>query len=157
MWFITIGVATSGVAWLSQYPLEREILISPLSGLEVLSAGQLRDKTLVYTMGLNINLRSKTIEEVRAARKGQWLELAEVVHNGIEMEYKQSIQDAQRTRWLKGRLEKVEQKVSTICNAGTYGKSSYAEIMKAAYKSEEVELFNDDVTFSEAVRRAMPA
>jgi hypothetical protein len=43
----------------------------PLSGLEVLGQGKDPDGTLVYRMGLNINLRSTTIEPVMAVRKQQ--------------------------------------------------------------------------------------
>ena len=47
----------------------------PLSGLEVLGQGEDVDGTLVYNMGLNINLRSMTIEQVLAIRKKQVREL----------------------------------------------------------------------------------
>jgi hypothetical protein len=56
----------------------------PLSGLEVLGQGEDVDGTLVYNMGLNINLRSMTIEQVLAIRKKQVRELAKMVHKDID-------------------------------------------------------------------------
>ena len=61
-----------------------EILMPPLSGLEVLGQGEDVDGTLVYNMGLNINLRSMTIEQVLAIRKKQVRELAKMVHKDID-------------------------------------------------------------------------
>eukprot|EP01050_Picozoa_sp_SAG11_P015478 SAG11_NODE_2012_length_3924_cov_1.906667_1_plen_272_part_00 len=71
------------LGWLSQCPHEKEILIPPLTGLEVLSQGRLADGTLLFSMGLNVNLQSQTIEEVLAVRKKQCLELAAVVRKSI--------------------------------------------------------------------------
>ena len=72
-----MGMVNRGayLGWLSQYPGEREILLPPLTGLEMQSFTKLRDGTLLYTMDLNINLQSKTIEEVLAVRKKQCVEL----------------------------------------------------------------------------------
>ena len=56
-------------------PGEREILLPPLTGLEMQSFTKLRDGTLLYTMDLNTNLQSKTIEEVLAVRKKPCVEL----------------------------------------------------------------------------------
>ena len=48
-----------------QYPHEKEILIPPVTGLEVLRDPiEEPDGALVYDMGLNVNLRCMTIEEV---------------------------------------------------------------------------------------------
>ena len=84
-----MGMVNRGayLGWLSQYPGEREILLPPLTGLEMQSFTKLRDGTLLYTMDLNINLQSKTIEEVLAVRKKQCVELAGVVQRSLEREY----------------------------------------------------------------------
>ena len=47
---------------------------------------QLHDKTLLFTMGLNINLQSMTIEQVLAVRQTQCAELANVVQRSLENE-----------------------------------------------------------------------
>ena len=76
-----MGMVNRGafLGWLSQYPGEHEILLPPLTGLEVLGYAEGADRTLVYTMQLNINMQSMTIEQVLAQRQKQCLELADVV------------------------------------------------------------------------------
>ena len=110
-----MGMVNRGafLGWLSQFPNEREILIpvrppllsavacvlacasslslsaaapQPLTGLEVQDFERLKDGTLVYTMGVNINLQSMTIEEVLAVRKKQCRELAAVVGRSLKRE-----------------------------------------------------------------------
>lgn len=73
-----MGMVNRGayLGWLSQYPQEQEILLPPLTGLEVLhhteegftlnADGSTKTGTLVYKMDLNCNLQSKTIEQVIA-------------------------------------------------------------------------------------------
>ena len=61
-----MGMVNRGalLSWLSQYPNEAEILLPPLTGLEVSSYSEADDQTLVYKMQLNINMQSMTIEQV---------------------------------------------------------------------------------------------
>ena len=61
-----MGMVNRGalLSWLSQYPNEAEILLPPLTGLEVSSYSEAEDQTLVYKMQLNINMQSMTIEQV---------------------------------------------------------------------------------------------
>eukprot|EP01051_Picozoa_sp_SAG22_P007309 SAG22_NODE_510_length_9598_cov_6.080114_3_plen_600_part_00 len=56
----------------------------PLCGLEVLATTAEPDGTLVYSMGLNLNLRSLTIEQVLAARQKQCAELATMVARDLD-------------------------------------------------------------------------
>jgi predicted outer membrane repeat protein len=76
-----MGMVNRGafLGWLSQYPDESEILLPPLTGLEVIDFKTDDDGRLVFTMQLNINMQSMTIEEVQSLRKKQCVELAEVV------------------------------------------------------------------------------
>lgn len=64
---IPMGMVDRGanIAWLSQYPHEREILCGPLSGLEVMSY-RVDGSILVIEMKLSINLASLTMEQVSA-------------------------------------------------------------------------------------------
>jgi hypothetical protein len=88
-----MGMVNRGafLGWLSQYPHEQEILLPPLSGLEVLDHHQHHDAdgktTLVYRMGLNINQRGMTIEQVLEVRKKQCLETADLVRKDFETEH----------------------------------------------------------------------
>jgi WD40 repeat protein len=63
--------------WLSQYPEEKEILLPPLTGMEVQADEVTADDVRRLTMRLNINLRTTTLEELLAARQK---ELTELVH-----------------------------------------------------------------------------
>jgi hypothetical protein len=61
--------------WLSQYPEEKEILLPPLTGMEVQAAEVTPDQVRTLTMRLNINLRSTTLEQLEAARQKELGEL----------------------------------------------------------------------------------
>ena len=80
-----MGIVSRGafLGWLSQYPDESEILLPPLTGLEVTAFKSDDVGTLVFDMQLNVNMQSMTIEEVLALRKKQSLELAEVVSRDL--------------------------------------------------------------------------
>jgi WD40 repeat protein len=69
--------------WLSQYPEEKEILLPPLTGMEVLEDDVSPDDVRKLTMRLNINLRSTTLEQLLAARQKELGELAHVVHKDL--------------------------------------------------------------------------
>ena len=57
-----------GVEAISQYPHEKEILMPPLTGVQVLKNGKHIDgKRLVVEVRLTSNLLSQTIEQVRRA------------------------------------------------------------------------------------------
>ena len=73
-----MGMVNRGayLGFVSEYPHECEILIPPLTGLEVLRKSRLADGTLLFEMALNVNLQSKTIEEILAARWSSTVELA---------------------------------------------------------------------------------
>jgi hypothetical protein len=62
--------------WLSQYPEEKEILLPPLTGMEVQADEVTPDEVRQLTMRLNINLRSRTLEQLEAARQKDLGELA---------------------------------------------------------------------------------
>ena len=74
------------LGWLSQYPQEKEVTLTPLTGLEILNSGQLSDDTMVFEMGLNVNLQSLTIEQILARRQKWCLELAGSLSNELQKE-----------------------------------------------------------------------
>jgi WD40 repeat protein len=69
--------------WLSQYPEEREILLPPLTGMEVHVDEVTADDVRQLTMRLNINLRSTTLEQLLSARQKELSELAHMVHKDL--------------------------------------------------------------------------
>jgi hypothetical protein len=109
-----MGLVNRGafLGWLSQYPEEREILLAPLTGLEVLRHAEEAGGTLVYTMDLNCNLQSKTIQQVLGMRKEQCVELAGVVRLGVERELAELLADgwgheSHQTLQVSGDLERL--------------------------------------------------
>lgn len=71
--------------WLSQYPEEKEILLPPLTGMEVQADEVTPDDVRQLTMRLNINLRSRTLEQLEAARQkdlGELVSMADKVGRG---------------------------------------------------------------------------
>ena len=56
------------MAWISQYPHEKEILFAPLTGLEVHST-RVEGGVLVVVVRLSVNLASATIEQVVSKRR----------------------------------------------------------------------------------------
>jgi hypothetical protein len=75
------------LAFLSQYPLEREILIPPMSYLEVVGEyfQMESDKgtVKVYPARINCNLKSQTIEEINAHRQKEVLSLLPYLGNDL--------------------------------------------------------------------------
>ncbi len=57
---VRMGMVDRGadVHWLSQYPLEREILFAPLTGLEV-TGKKVEGRVLVVSVRLNVNMMSQ--------------------------------------------------------------------------------------------------
>ena len=69
--------------WLSQYPHEREILLPPLTAMEVVEIEDFVDggafQIRKLHVRLNTNMVSMTIENLLSTRKKQVSELAEIV------------------------------------------------------------------------------
>eukprot|EP01051_Picozoa_sp_SAG22_P011676 SAG22_NODE_1146_length_5374_cov_7.602654_3_plen_696_part_01 len=91
-----MGMVDRGAAldWLSQYPEEREILLPPLTALEVLSSMDVRAQELlpgappeatvhVVEVRLNCNMLSLTLERLLAVRKKQVTELGKIIDVGL--------------------------------------------------------------------------
>ena len=78
-----LGMTNRGadIGWLSQYPHEREILMPPLTCLEV--EGTRAEGLLVVKTKLSINLTSPTIERVIGKMKGSHLDLLRILHTKL--------------------------------------------------------------------------
>lgn len=94
---IELGQINRGASlnWVSQFPCEDEILISPLSNLEAINAGHVEPRSisrivqgnktqtqvdvLIIPLRLNVNLKSKTIEELIATRKSLHLHALDIL------------------------------------------------------------------------------
>ena len=93
----TLVVATMGMIdrgatldWLSQYPHEREVLLPPLTAMEVIEmedfveSGAFQIRKL--HIRLNTNLVSMTIENLLSARKKQVGELIDIVAKDMSIQ-----------------------------------------------------------------------
>lgn len=84
-----LGMIDRGASldWLSQYPHEKEILMPPLTALEVLDITDFTDEggfdIRTVTVRLNCNMISMTIEKLLSLRKAQVEELVEVVQKDL--------------------------------------------------------------------------
>ena len=72
---IDVGQIDRGasIQWLSQYPQENEFLVPPLSNLEVIGKPHIEKTSkgdiLVMKLRINVNFKSKTLDELVATRK----------------------------------------------------------------------------------------
>ena len=68
---ISMGLIDRGadVSWLSQYPHERELLFSPLTGCEITELS-VEGSFLVAKVRLSVNLTTPTIEQASAPKAG---------------------------------------------------------------------------------------
>ena len=74
------------ISFLSQYPLEKEILFNPLTGLEV-SGSRVEGPVLIVKVKLSVNLTSLTIEQVIGKRKKVLKDMV----CGLEAEVRQAL------------------------------------------------------------------
>jgi len=79
-----LGMTNRGadIGWLSQYPHEREILMGPLTCLEV-DGTRAEGSLLVVKTKLSVNLTSPTIERVIGKMKDSHLDLLRILHTKL--------------------------------------------------------------------------
>ena len=70
------------LAWVSQYPHEREYLFAPLTGIEVLSH-RVEEDLLVVSVRPSVNLNAMTIEGVMNKMKDSYLSLVDLLTNDL--------------------------------------------------------------------------
>lgn len=71
------------LSWASQYPHEREVLLPPLTGLQVLES-TVEGQFLTMDTRLSLNLTAQTLEQVLSRRRKMLMDMA----RGIELEMK---------------------------------------------------------------------
>lgn len=102
-------------------------MLPPLTGLEVVNYSEVDDRTLVYTMQLNINMQSMTIEQVLSMRQKQCRDLADVVRRDLSNHIR--IGDIPR------RQEEIAEQLSVIeseVDVNTFnGNAKFVEATKA--------------------------
>ena len=118
------------LGWLSQYPHEAEVLLPPLTGLEVLSTEVEGSSLLVHTR-LSLNMVSLTLEQVISRRRKLLMDMAD----GMISEIKHAFRDAPT-------------------HAAT-GATILGKAIEWGSLSHPVEWFNDDEHFASAIDQAL--
>jgi WD40 repeat protein len=141
-----MGMVNRGafLGWLSQYPDESEILLPPLTGLEVTDFKTDDAGRLVYTMQLNINMQSMTIEEVQSLRKKQCLELAEVV--GRDLASRVPVGDVPRRQAAAQQRQaavETERDVNVFNNNARFVEETEATLAQLPRPGDEVETLRE--------------
>jgi WD40 repeat protein len=122
----TLVVASMGMIdrgatldWLSQYPHEREILLPPLTAMEVVDIEDFVDSGAFQIrklhVRLNTNMVSMTIENLLSVRKKQVSELAEIVARDMS-NHDMAADIGKRTRKLRATQAKVQLQPSEAFN-----------------------------------------
>jgi len=79
------------IYWLSQYPHERECLLPPLTGLEVMGSDVQGDMLVMHSR-LSLNLAAPTLDQVLSRRRKMLMDMAK----GIELEIKDALRASER-------------------------------------------------------------
>ena len=122
----TLVVASMGMIdrgatldWLSQYPHEREILLPPLTAMEVVDIEDFVDSGAFQIrklhVRLNTNMVSMTIENLLSVRKKQVSELAEIVARDMS-NHDMAADIVKRTKKLRAAQAKVQLQPSEAFN-----------------------------------------
>lgn len=129
------GMVSRGanLSLLSQYPHEREILFTPLTGLEVESS-RVEGSTIFVQMRPNVNTATRTIEQVIARRRT----LLSDMGDGMQVELSAG---------------------AALSRFSNDGREAVLLLLRVALKAgplaEAPEAYNDDATFVGAVQSAM--
>ena len=125
--------------WISQYPHEREITFTPLTGLEVQST-RVEGRVLVVETKLSVNLSSLTIEQVLGKRKTVVQDMTE----GLLLELQGELQYEMDSGNVPFRKTLPQQ-----------GKQLFQEAIQNEMLCNVAEWFNDDEHFNAAVNDAL--
>ena len=93
---ITVGRIDIGadLAWLSQYPAEREILFPPLTCLEVVGEPRVQDGILYFPLRANMNLKGLTIKQLESRRKELHMAMANKLREELHISIENKLSEA---------------------------------------------------------------
>ena len=72
------------VSWLSQFPSENEVVFPPLTNLEVFGNPKVVDGAIVTKLRVNINLRTKTVDEIIDKSRTQFKDMLEWYYDEVK-------------------------------------------------------------------------
>jgi len=154
---IQLGQVDRGATlrWISQFPLEEEVLLPPLSNLEVVGEPVtiMREglPVSVCQLRVNVNLKGLTIDELQQRRKMLHVSMCDNLMSEAEltaMEKARSAVDAARiTRAGDARWAELKQAVEAAVEEGRF-------FMKEQER-RSVEEFNNDSEYSKMLHEAV--
>jgi len=148
---ISLGQVDRGASlnWLSQYPAENEVLLPPLSNLEVIGSPKAEvfgDKSvLVFSMRLNVNLKSMNKEELEGRRKALHMNALNNTMQEIERDLFQRVVALPKGEagTVRGEGRRVVERILEECN-------KFVEL----YESQDVRWYNKDVHYKHALEES---
>ncbi|CAK0805337.1 unnamed protein product [Prorocentrum cordatum] len=127
------------LSWISQYPHEKEMCFPPLTSMQVLGTS-VKDKVLVVSLRLNLNLTCSTIEEVIGKRRKVVKDMCRNLQDEAKREMKR---DAAK----EARLQLKDEHVAKI-----------QEVLEMALRDiydRQFEVFNTDEYFQSSLKVAL--
>ena len=118
------------IYWLSQYPHERECLLPPLTGIEVIGSEVQEDKLVIHSR-LSLNLAADTLDQVLSRRRKMLMDMA----RGIELEIKEALKTQERL---------IEPATRILRKAIAYGALN-----------QEPEWYNNDDNFAKVMQETL--
>eukprot|EP00286_Rhodomonas_abbreviata_P001294 CAMPEP_0181290074 /NCGR_PEP_ID=MMETSP1101-20121128/1224_1 /TAXON_ID=46948 /ORGANISM="Rhodomonas abbreviata, Strain Caron Lab Isolate" /LENGTH=1392 /DNA_ID=CAMNT_0023394343 /DNA_START=102 /DNA_END=4280 /DNA_ORIENTATION=- len=100
---IDVGQVDRGasVNWLSQYPKEEEVLMPPLSNLEVVGAPRMElvdgEEVMIVPLRVNVNIKSLTMDELIGRRMTLHMAMSRTIREETLLELKDELQTMRAT------------------------------------------------------------
>lgn len=120
---IDVGQIDRGasISWLSQYPEEEEFLVPPLSNLEVIESPRLKrlisgSEILVLKLRVNVNVKSKTMDELIATRRRLHIDTMKNLLSETERELAVDPRDGSALTTFKSLIASEEQRAAEYFN-----------------------------------------
>ncbi|EKX47156.1 hypothetical protein GUITHDRAFT_107067 [Guillardia theta CCMP2712] len=148
---ISMGQVDRGASlhWLSQYPEENEVLLPPLSNLEVIGSPKAEvfgeRNVLVFSMRLNVNLKSMNKEELEGRRKALHMNALNNTMQEIERDLFQRVAMLPKgdAGTVRGEGRRVVERILEECNR-------FVEL----YESQDVRWYNKDMHYKHALEES---
>lgn len=145
---IDVGQVDRGasLSWCSQYPGEDEVLLTPMSNLEVIGVPRVEmvsaKQVLIFSLRLNVNLRSPMKEELEARRK--LYHMTALANNLLEAERDLR----QQVKALAKGAEGAVQKEGAVVMSHILGE---CRDLVRAHGRRDPAWFNNDVQYRQAI------
>ena len=145
---IQLGQVDRGatLSWISQFPGEDEVLLPPLSNLEVVGEPVTimrgENSVSVRQLRVNVNLKGLTIDELQARRKTLHVSMCDNLMSEADLTAMENARSAGDARW-----DELKQAVEAAVEEG--------RVFMERQALRSVEEFNDDSEYSKMLHEAV--